>query len=60
MNDPRAAAAMTRYMAILNDIQALGVKGFARLLDNATGQEMSDMLAAALLIEEQLARYRKT
>ena len=58
-HDPRAAEVMTRYLAILNDIQALGVRGFAQLIDTALPGEVSDLLRAAEIVEGQIARYRK-
>jgi len=58
-NDPRAAEAMRRYLAILNDIQRLGIEGFARLLDSASPAEMTAILKAAEIVEKQLDRYTR-
>jgi hypothetical protein len=59
LNDPRAAEAMRRYLAILNDIQRLGVEGFARLLDSSSTPEMTSILQAAEIIEKQIDRYTR-
>lgn len=45
--DPRAAEAAQKYLWIMNELQTLGPKGFAYLLDTASAEEMSMLLAGA-------------
>lgn len=58
MNDPRAAEAAHRYIRILNEFQSLGKGGFAVMLDTASPEEMSQLLAAAEVIQAQIDRTR--
>jgi hypothetical protein len=56
--DPRAAEAMRKYMAILNAISALGVHGFAQVLDTASPAEMTELISAADIVQRNLDRVR--
>ncbi len=43
-NDPRSGDIFRRYVALLQDINALGVMGFATMLDNVESEEMTNLL----------------
>ncbi len=42
--DPRSGDIFRRYVALLQDINALGVMGFATMLDNVESEEMTNLL----------------
>jgi hypothetical protein len=58
-HDPRAAEAMRKYQLALNEVNALGAVGFARLLDTANTEEMDDLLVAADVILENIVRTKR-
>jgi hypothetical protein len=59
INDPRAEIAMRKYMQLLNEITKLGVHGFAALLDTATAAEMTELIAAADIVQRNLDRAKR-
>jgi hypothetical protein len=58
-HDPRAAEAARKYMQVLNEINALGMPGFAKLLDTADKDEMDDLLVASDVVLEAIARVKR-
>lgn len=56
MNDPRARTTLIRYMAALQAIQALEMRGFARMLDTATEEQMTEHDLVLGMLEAELLR----
>jgi hypothetical protein len=42
--DPRSPEVFRRYVALLQDINVMGVMGFAVMLDNVEAEEMTNLL----------------
>jgi hypothetical protein len=59
MHDPRAATVATKYLRVLNEIQALGMPGFSTLIDTASEDEISELLDAADVILENVERVKR-
>ncbi len=57
-HDPRAGEAATAYIRILNEIQALGTRGFALMLDTADELELTRLLNAARIIQTSIDRTK--
>lgn len=58
MPDPRGAEAMMKFRAALTEVQTLGERGFAYLLDMADKDEMDDLIIAAEVILDSVARTK--
>ncbi len=56
----RPALAMTKSMHVLNEINAMGVVGYARLIDTASPEELTQILAALDLLQAQVERVKRT
>lgn len=49
---------MRKYMQILNEISKLGVHGFALVLDSATPEQMTALIAAADTVQTNIDRAK--
>ena len=56
--DPRAQVVMTKFVTILDQINRLGVHGFARVLDTATPADMTELLSAADTMQRHIDRVK--
>jgi hypothetical protein len=59
MHDVRAGEAFKKFQAVLTGVQALGPQRFAALLDTADKDEMDDLLIAADVLLDSIARAQK-
>ena len=57
-HDPRAAQVATKFVQVLNEIQALGNQGFALLLDTADKDEVDDLSTSADVLLDSIARVK--
>ena len=58
-HDPRAALVARKYLLVLTEINTLGMPGFSLLLDSANSDEIDDLLEAAEVILENVARVKR-
>jgi hypothetical protein len=56
--DPRAPQVMTKFVGILDQINKLGVHGFARVLDTASPEQMTELAQAADTVQRHIDRVK--
>lgn len=56
--DPRGREAMVKYICLLNEVNSLGQHGFAKLLDSASPEEMTEFLRAADFVLGQVRAFQ--
>lgn len=59
MPDPRSGATLKKFIVVMNEIQALGMPGFAHLLDTADKDEMDDLDISANVLLEAIERTKR-
>lgn len=57
--ETKQMTAMRHYMALLNEANNLGLEEFARLIDKSTDAELGELLQAANVIRNRIARHRE-
>lgn len=57
-HDPRAGDAAKAYVRILNEIDTMGQRGFALMLDTADELELTRLLNAARIIQASIDRTK--
>lgn len=50
--------AMRKFLAVLNEISVLDVDGFAAVIDTANDFELTQLLSAVEIVQQQIARWR--
>jgi hypothetical protein len=57
--ETKAQTTMRHYMALLNEVNSLGMVGFAQLVDTLPDGELDELLSAANLVRTKVAAFRE-